>query len=85
MYIHQLSTVEVFEKASNPKDAKLLDDYKDNHGVPRSIQLDQTRCLNANKVENFCKYFSFNITTAPANDHSAIDLVERFIQTVKED
>ena len=35
------------------------------------------------KVKNFCKQPKINIITAPANDHRAIGLVERSIQTIK--
>ena len=35
------------------------------------------------KVKNFCKQHKIKIITAPANDHRAIGLVERSIQTIK--
>ena len=35
------------------------------------------------KVKNFCKQHNINIITAPADDHRAIGLVERLIQTIK--
>ena len=76
-------TVEVFEKANGPNVLKLLDDYIHIHGVPRNTRLDQARCLNGNKVKTFCKQHNINILTAPANDHRAIGLVERLIQTIK--
>ena len=75
-------TVEVFDKANGPNVLKFLDDYIQIHGVPRNIRLDQARCLIGYKVKNFCKH-NFNILTAPANDHRAIGLVKRLIQTIK--
>ena len=76
-------TVEVFEKANGPNVLKFLDDYIHIHGVPRNIRLDQACCLIGNKVKTFCKQHNINILTAPANDHRAIGLVERLIQTIK--
>ena len=34
-------------------------------------------------VKNFCKQHNINILPAPVNDHRAIGLVERLIQTIK--
>ena len=76
-------TVEVFEKANGPNVLKLLEDYIHIHGVPRNIRLDQARSLIGNKVKTFCKQHNINKLTAPANDHRAIGLVERLIQTIK--
>ena len=76
-------TEEVFEKANGPNVLKFLDDYIHIHGVPRNIRLDQARCLIGYKVKNFCKQHNFNILTAPVNNHRAIGLVDRLIQTIK--
>ena len=76
-------TVEVFEEANGPNILKFLDDYSHIHGVSRNIRLDQARCLIGNRVKTFCKQHNINILTATANDHRAIGLVERLIQTIK--
>ena len=76
-------TVEVFDKTNGPNVIKFLDEYNQIHRVPRNIRLDQARCLIGYKVRNFCKQHNINIITAPANDHRAIGLVERLIQTIK--
>ena len=76
-------TVEVIEKANGSNVIKFLDEYIHIHGVPRNIRLDQARCLIGYEVKNFCKQHNINIITAPANDHRAIGLVERLIQTIK--
>ena len=76
-------TVEVFDKAIGPNVIKFLDEYNQLHGVPRNIKLDQARFSIGYKVNNFCKQNNINIVTAPANDHRAIGLVERLIQTIK--
>ena len=71
------------KEANEPNVFKFLDDYIHIHDVPRKIRLDQARCLISNKVKTFCKQHNINILTAPANDHRAIGLVERLIQTIK--
>ena len=76
-------SVEVFDKANGPNVLKFLDDYIQIHGVPGNIRLDQARCLIGYKVKNFCKQHNINILPAPVNDHRAIGLVERLIQTIK--
>ena len=75
--------VEVLDKANGPNVIKFLDEYIQIHGVPRNIRLDQARCIIGYTVKNFCKQHNINIITAPANDHRAIGLVERLIQTTK--
>ena len=72
-----------FHKANGPNVIKFFDDYIRIHGVPRNIRLDQARCLIGYKVQNFCKQNNISIITAPANDHRAIGLVERLIQTIR--
>ena len=47
------------------------------------IRLHQACCLIGYKVKSFCKQHNINIITAPANDHRAIGLVERLVQTIK--
>ena len=57
--------------------------YIYNHWVPRTVRLDQARCFTGKKFETF--FIENNITPifAPANDHRAIGLVERLVQTTK--
>ena len=57
--------------------------YIENHGIPRSIRLDQAKCLFGNQVKTFCNKNNIDIIEAPVNDHRAIGLVERLIQTTK--
>ena len=76
-------TVEVLDEANGPNVIKFSDEYIQIHGVPRKFRLDQARCLIGYKVKNFCEQHKINIITAPANDHRAIGLVERLIQTIK--
>ena len=53
------------------------------HGIPRSIRLDQAKCLVGNQVKTFCNKNNIDIIEAPVNVHRAIGLVERLIQTIK--
>ena len=76
-------TVKVFDKANGPNVIKFLDEYIQIHGDPRNIRLDQARCLIGYKVKKFCEQHNINIITAPANNHRAIGLLERLIQTIK--
>ena len=62
---------------------KFLNKYIYQHGVPRTIRLDQARCFTGKKFEIFCTEINITPIYAPANDHRAIGLVERVIQTIK--
>ena len=57
--------------------------YMENHPIPRSVRLDQAKNLVGNQVETFCNKNNIQIIEAPVNDHRAIGLVERLIQTIK--
>ena len=74
----------IYDKANGPNVLKFLDMYIENHGtIPRSIRLDQAKCLVGNQVKTFCNKNNIDIIEAPVNDHRAIGLVERLIQTIK--
>ena len=45
--------------------------------------MDQARCFTGKKFETFCIENNITPIFAPANDHRAIGLVERLIQTIK--
>ena len=76
-------TANVYEKANGPNVLKFLDMYIETHGIPRSIRLDQAKCLIGHQVKTFCNKNNIEIIEAPVNDHRAIGLVERLIQTIK--
>ena len=57
--------------------------YIENHGIPRCFRLDQAKCFVGNQVKTFSNKNNIDIIEAPVNDHRAIGLVERFIQTIK--
>ena len=76
-------TAYIYDKANGPNVLKFLDMYIETHGIPRSIRLDQAKCLVGNQVKVFCNKNNIEIIEAPVNDHRAIGLVERLIQTSK--
>ena len=57
--------------------------YIENHGIQRSIRLDQAKCLVGNQVKTFCNKNNIDLIEALVNGHRAIGLVERLIQTIK--
>ena len=73
----------IYDKANGPNVLKFLDMYIESHGIPRSIRLDQAKCLVGNQVKTFCNKNNIVIIEAPVNNHRAIGLVERLIQTIK--
>ena len=44
----------IYEKAKGSNVPKFLDMYVENHGIPRSIRLDQAKFLVGNRVKTFC-------------------------------
>ena len=50
--------------------------YIESHGIPRSIRLDQAKCLVGNQVKTLCNKNNLDIIEAPVNDHRAIGLVD---------
>ena len=57
--------------------------YFESHGVPRSIRLDQAKCLVGNQVKTFFNKNNIQFIEATVNDQRAIGLVKRLIQTIK--
>ena len=76
-------TAEIVNNASGPNVVKFLNNYIYQHGVPRTIRLDQAKCFTGKKFEIFCAENNITPIYAPANDHRAVGLVERIIQTIK--
>ena len=76
-------TAYIYDKANGPNVLKFLDKYIETHGIPRSIRLDQAKCLIGRQVKTFCNKNNIEIIEAPVNDHRAIGLMERLIQTIK--
>ena len=85
IYFGSINTLlHVFTKKTNgPNVMKFLDMYTENHGIPRYIRFDQAKRLVGNQVNTFCNRIKIEISEAHVNDHCAIGLVERLIQTIK--
>ena len=62
-------SAEIFDKANANKIIKFLDNYVKIHGVPRSLRIDQARCLIGNQVKKRCTKNKIILIPAPANDH----------------
>ena len=77
------TTAEIVNNASATNVIKFLNNYIYNHGVPRTMRLAQARCFTGKIFETFCTENNITPIYAPANDHRAIGLVERLIQTIK--
>ena len=77
-------SAEIFENANASNVINVLDNYIHAHGVPRSLRIDQARCLIGNQVKNFCTKNNITLIPAPANDHRAIGSVESLICTIKQ-
>ena len=52
--------------------------------IPRSLGIDQARCLIGNQVKKFCAKTNITLVPAPANDYGANGLVDRLISAIKE-
>ena len=76
-------TAEVFDRANADNILKLPQGYVLLHGIPRTIRLDQARCQTGQQIKAICNQTNMQLIEPPIHDHSAIGLVERLIQTIK--
>ena len=76
-------TAEIVNNPSGKNVIKFLIKYIYNYGLTRTIRLDRARCFTGKKIEIFCTENNITPLYAPANDHRAIGLLERLIQTIK--
>ena len=74
-------SADIFDNANASYIINILENYRQIHGVPCTLRIDQALCLIENQIKNFCTRNNINLIPAPANDHRAIDLVERLIST----
>ena len=57
-------SAEIFDNANESNVINFLDDYIQIHGIPRSLRIDQARCLIENQVEKNVKQKNrFNYST----------------------
>ena len=57
--------------------------YISNNGVLRRLRCDKAQTFRAKKVQLFCNTNNIKLLFAPVDDHRAIGVVERMIQTLK--
>ena len=57
--------------------------YVSNNGVPRRLRCNQAETFRAKKFQLFCNTNNIKLLFAPVDDHGAIGVVERMIQTLK--
>ena len=57
--------------------------YISNNGIPWRLQCDQAQTFRAKKFQLFCSTNNVKLLFAPVDDHRAIGVVERMIQTLK--
>ena len=75
--VYAVVYAEIFDNTNASNLKNFLDKYIHIHRVPRSLRIDQARCLISNQVKKFCVKNNITLIPAPANDHRAIGLVER--------
>ena len=63
--------------ANGPNILKFLNMYIDYRKTPRTIRLDQVKCLVGHQVQIFCNKNTIEIIEALFNDHRAIGLVKK--------
>ena len=76
-------TAEVATNTTPDIAVKLMQRYISNNGVPRKIRCDQAQTFRDKKFQLFCQTNNIKLLFAPADDHRAIGVVERMIQTLK--
>ena len=62
-----------------------LKSYMTFHGIPRTLRCDQAQVIKSKNFEVFCKDNNIKLILALAGDHRGTGLVERMIQTLKND
>ena len=62
---------------------KFMQRYISNNGVPRRLRCDQAQTFRAKKFQLFCSTNNLKLLFAPVDDHRAIGVVERMLQTLK--
>ena len=75
-----ITTVDRYSKYPT---AEIVNNASGTNIVPRTIRLDQAGCFTGKNFKTFCTENKITPLFAPANNHRAIGLVERLIQTIK--
>ena len=62
---------------------KFMQRYISNNRVPRRLRCDQAQTFRAKNFQKFCRTNNIKLLFAPVDDHRAIGVVKRMIQTIK--
>ena len=62
---------------------KFLRKYKNTHGHPWKLHMDQATGFFSNDIQNFCNYEGIELIKSPVKDHRATGMVERTIGSIK--
>ena len=62
---------------------KFMQRFISNNRVPRRLRCYQAQTFRAKKFQIFCRSNNIKLLFAPVDDHRAIGVVERMIQTIK--
>ena len=57
--------------------------YFSKNGLPHRLRWDQAKTFRAKKFQLFCKTNNLKLLFTPVDDHRAIGVVQRIIQTLK--
>ena len=76
-------TAKVFSKTTADIAIKFMQRYISNNRVPHRLRCDQAQIFRAKKCQLFCKTKKIKLLFEPVDDHRAIGVVERMIQTLK--
>ena len=79
----KFSTAKVVSNTTADIAIKFMQRYISNNGVPRRLRCDQAQTFRAKKFQHFCNSNNIKLLFAPVDDHRAIGVVERMIQTLK--
>ena len=79
----KFSTAKVVSNTTADIAIKFMQRYISNNGVPRRIRCDQAQTFRAKKFRIFCNSNNIKLLFALVDDHRAMGVVERMIQTLK--
>ena len=79
----KIPTANVVSNATADIAIKFMQRYISNNGVSKRLRCDQAQTFRAKKLQIFCRTNNRKILFAPVDDHRAIGVVERMIQSIK--
>ena len=79
----KFSTAKIVTNTTADIAIKFMQRYFSKNGVPRKIRCDQAQTFRAKNFPLFCHTNNIKLMFAPVDDHRAIGVVQRMIQTLK--